>query len=498
MDASLTAISHEARIYALLELSRRAGVTNEFLQGWRCASSPEGDLIVQPQPGISGQIRFPLSPTELLLNQVVRKAWHREAPAGLGELVPDFVVPFCSRESRAGQPLFIQDSPQHFSCIEDILASIVLILSRFEEIVSPARDDHGRFPMSASLASRHDYLHRPIVDEYGLALQQILQVLMPEWQPLPRSLRVKLTHDIDQLGIPFSFKSAVGHAVKRRAPLFCARDLLSFGTRIEPAYLKQVRDICRLSIERNLHSALYWKASTPGPFDTGYDVADPRIARVMAWARERGIEMGVHPGYDTFLCPPLLEQEVRQCRKALQNERLGGRQHYLRWCPQTWLDWERCGLAYDSTVGFADCAGFRAGTCVPYLPWLWNENRRADLLEIPLVVMDVTLLAPDYMGLPPDQVHEVVEKLIGRCAAVGGVFTLLWHNTGLLPPFSRHYPGILDTLSGATNYDWQSDLAQLRQTRWTEGLKGARLGDGGNISRRRLPMYSEIAPGKQC
>jgi hypothetical protein len=352
--------------------------------------------------------------------------------------------------------------------------------------------------MSASLAVRHNYLHRPIVDEYGLALQQVLEALLPGWRPLPRRLRVKLTHDIDEVGIPFRFRNAVGHVLKRRAPLCCARDFFSLGTSVEPTYLKLVRDICEISIERNLHSTLYWMASAAGSFDFRYDVTNPRVARVMDWARDRGIEMGVHPGYTTFLSPSVLEEEVQRCREAIQNEQLGGRQHYLRWSPETWTHWERCGLLYDSTVGFADCVGFRAGTCVPYMPWLWKENRRAELLEIPLLLMDSTLIGAAYMALKPSQVQGAVTKLLRPCAAVGGVFTLLWHNTSLLPPFSRHYPGILDTLSGASNYDWQSDLAQLRQASWTEGLKGVPLGHGCDISRRRLPLYSESAPGKYC
>lgn len=466
----MTVVSPEARLYALLELGRRAGVTNEFLQSWRVTSSTEGHLLVQPQLGVSAQIRFPLSPTELETNRLVRKNWYDEAPAEFRESVPDFIVPFCTRTSMADQPLFTEESPLQFSCTEDILGSIVLTLSRFEEVVSRVRDVHGRFPAFASLAFRHNYLDRPIVDEYGLALQQILKILMPGWQPAPRSLRVKLTHDIDQPGIPFSFKSAMGHVVKRKAPLSCVRDFLSLGTGVEPTYLNRVRDICQLSLKRNLHPALYWMASAPGAYDFGYNIADSRIARVMHWARGQGIEMGAHPGYDTFLSPVLLEQQVQRCRKALQNERIGGRQHYLRWCPETWLHWEGCGLMYDSTVGFADSVGFRAGTCIPYLPWLWKENRRANLLEIPLVVMDGTLIGADYMALRLGQVHEVVERLIRRCAVVGGVFTLIWHNTSLFPAYSRCYARILDALSGATDYDWQSDLAQLRQLSHPDSL----------------------------
>jgi hypothetical protein len=457
----LIIISEEARTYGLWELCRRAGVTNEFFQSWKIVASVEGDLVIQPQPA-SGEIHFPRSRAGVQADQAVSKTWFGGAPVRLREVVPDFVVPFCTSASIAGQPLFVEDAPQKFTCTEDILASIVLTLCRFEEIDSPVCDAHGRFPASASMATRHNYLHRPIVDEYGLALQQVLEALLPGWRPLPRRPRVKLTHDVDEVGIPFRFRSAVGHILKRRAPLCCARDFLSLGTSVEPTYLKLVRNICEISMERNLHSTLYWMATPPGSFDFRYDLTDSRIARVIAWARDRGIEMGVHPGYNTFLSPSLLEQEVQRCRKALQSEHIGGRQHFLRWRPETWLHWERCGLLYDTTVAFGDRVGFRAGTCVPYLPWLWKENRRADLLEIPLLVMEVTLLGADYMALEPDQVEGVVKQLLRRCSIVGGVFTVIWHNTSLLRPFSRHYRMILDILGGASDYDWQSDLAQLR------------------------------------
>jgi len=466
-------------------LSRRAGVASEFLQRWSVAFSPQGDsLVIQPQPGAAGQIRFPLACSELQMDRVVRKTWYGDPPAEFRGLVPDFILPFCTRESTAGQPLFTVEGPQQFSCTEDILASIVLTLSCFEEIGSPARDTHERFPASASMAFRHNYLDRPIVDEYGLALQQILRIVMPGWQPAPRSLRVKITHDVDRIGIPFSLKSAIGHLVRRHAPLLCLRDFLSLGTGVEPAFLKQVRDVCQLPMERNVHSTVYWMASMPGAFDSGYDLADARIARVMRWARDQGIEMGVHPGYDTFLAPALLQEQVQRCRKALQSNGIGGRQHYLRWCPETWLHWEQCGLLYDSSVGFVQRAGFRAGTCVPYLPWLWEENRPADLLEIPLVVMDGTLLSPDCMALEPGQVQGVVESLRQHCAAVGGVFTLLWHNTSLGPPFGGHYPRILDALTGNADYDWRADLKQLRElAAWAKRCE------------TKIPASAVLAPG---
>jgi hypothetical protein len=457
----MATISNAARLYALRELSRRAGVTNADFQRWKI-DVEANELTVQPQWDAPGWIRFPFDAAETHTAEVVKKAWYREPLAELRELIPDFVVPFCRVDSIAQQPLFLEESPQRFLCTEDLLASTLLTLCRFEEVNASNLDKHGRFPASASIALRRGFLDRPIVDEYGLALEQILQAISPGRQPAPRSLRVKLSHDIDLIGIPFDLRSAVGHVMRRGSPLSSAKDFLSLVTPVEPAFLDLVRKICQLSIDRGLHSALYWKTSGVSEFDSGYDFADPRIVRVVDWARSQGIEMGVHPGYDTFRSPPHLEQEVQRCRDVLNSERIGGRQHYLRWCPETWADWERCGLAYDSTVGYADHVGFRAGTCIPYLPWLWKANRPADLLEIPLVVMDVTLAHNDYMRLDPEQSLSVVNRLMQSCAAVGGVFTLLWHNDRLMPPYGRYYSPILETLSGIPNYDWESDARKLR------------------------------------
>jgi hypothetical protein len=202
---------------------------------------------------------------------------------------------------------------------------------------------------------------------------------------------------------------------------------------------------------------VYWKASPLGPFDSGYDPRQPQIRGLIEWLREREVENGVHPGYGTFRCREELQKEVDILRNAIGEERLGGRQHYLRWCPETWVDWENCGLMYDSTVGYPDRVGFRAGTCIPYRPWLLSQDREAQLLEIPLIVMDVTLL--ESMKLRNQELLNVVGRLIEKCRAVGGVFTFLCHNTTLREPnFVQSYENILDMLTSSDRFDCRSAL----------------------------------------
>ena len=393
-------ITPEARRYALDELCRRAGLDQESQRLWSIEPSEDGQtLALRAGNPYFGRIEFPAYPGQLRPEFAVHKSWPISASSELTAVVPNFVVPYARRESRATEPIFSEISRGYFRCTEDLLASTVLVLSRYEELDPPRRDAHGRFEAAASMAVRDGYLERPIVDGYGLALESVIRALIPGWKPRPRRLRVKLSHDLDEIGIPFSARDAAVQLIARRSIATGLRDLASVIAPVIPASLRQVMEICLLAQEHGLRSALYWKASGRGPYDSGYSLADPRVARVIAWARERNIEMGVHPGYDTFLAPEKLREEAERCRAAVQQQHIGGRQHYLRWRPETWAHWEQCGLAYDSTVGYADRVGFRAGTCVPFFPWLYEENRRGEILEIPLIVMDRTITSASYMGL---------------------------------------------------------------------------------------------------
>jgi len=57
-----------------------------------------------------------------------------------------------------------QDDKKTIHCLIDIFASAYFMLTRWEECISSDKDEHHRFPASASLAYKHNFLHRPIVN----------------------------------------------------------------------------------------------------------------------------------------------------------------------------------------------------------------------------------------------------------------------------------------------------------------------------------------------
>jgi len=458
-SAGLPTFTREARIYAIREIARRAGVSGELFKSWRIETDPSA-TTVYVSADRQRKIRFPFRPLcdlgELpsFANSVLRATWTFDPPEILRKSTPDFVVPFTDGNNHGETlPVFELTDSERIRFNFDLPTAAIWTLSRVEETLVPEHDTHGRFPASASVATQKNFLQRPIVDEYGFALEQALRCLLPGWSPERRRFRVKLSHDLDDVGIPFSLRTAIGHTLRRRSLRATFQDMLASVTARNPAHLSSVFQIARLSKEHCLDSAFYWKASPPGKNDNGYDPRHAKLKGAMTWLTERGFESGVHPGYDTFGSTQKLKSEVDVLRRCIGNYKLGGRQHYLRWNPETWRHWEACGLAYDSTVGFADRIGFRAGTCIPYRPWLFSENREADLIEIPLLVMDRTL--GYYMRLATEKSFTLVLDCIERCRSVGGVFTMLWHNDAVLDPiYGDLYSRVLRHLSGAPQFEW--------------------------------------------
>ena len=129
----------------------------------------------------------------------------------------------------------------------------------------------------------------------------------------------------------------------------------------------------------------------------------------------------------------------------------GHRYHYLRLDPHRNLrPLAELGLAYDTTLGFPDATGFRAGIAHPFRPWDLERDQPLDLVEIPLAAMDVTLAEERYLGLSARAAWPHLERLLDWAAANGGGFAIIWHPDRFDPPTSagwdRLYYRVLDEI----------------------------------------------------
>jgi hypothetical protein len=328
----------------------------------------------------------------------------------------------------------------------DILGLAYWMLLRMEEIGRTDLDEHQRFPARASHAYKNDYLERPIVDEWLIILGQVIKRVWPEIQLSQHKFRVKVSHDVDRPS-RYGFRSTkaliramAGDVLKYhnlRGALIAPWVRLATRQRLHPADPFNTFDwLMDVSEKNGLTSAFFFICGRTDPSkDADYEPDHPAIRHLMRRIRQRGHEIGLHPSFNTFQSPELLKKEADRLRRICTEEGIeqsewGGRMHYLRWeHPTTLRAWAAAGMTYDSTLGYADMPGFRCGTCHEYAAFDPLVQEPLGLRLRPLVVMEGTVFSSKYLGLDTEEAEAKFLKLKDRCRAVGGWYTVLWHNS---------------------------------------------------------------------
>ncbi|MBF0640327.1 GNAT superfamily N-acetyltransferase [Pseudomonas protegens] len=329
----------------------------------------------------------------------------------------------------------------------DILGLTYWMLSRLEETNRTNLDTHQRFAATSSHAFKHGYLERPVVDEWLGILGQVIQKAWPNLQLKQQQSGMKVSHDVD-MPSQYGFRSPVGiargmvaDALKRRnfKGVFLAPWIrFNSQTSLHPADPANTFNwIMDVSERYGLVSAFYFICGrTDRAKDADYEPEHPAIRALMHDIHRRGHEIGLHPSYNSFQNPQQIQAEAQRLRRTCEEENIrqtvwGGRMHYLRWeHPTTMRAWDAAGLTYDSTLGYADYVGFRCGTCHEYPAYDPVEGKQLNLRIRPLIAMESTVTAPHYMGLGVGEAAlKKFQDLKETCLAVGGCFTLLWHNS---------------------------------------------------------------------
>ncbi len=245
---------------------------------------------------------------------------------------------------------------------------------------------------------------------------------------------VCLTHDVDEVKKTYQWITRPFiYLQNMQADLFRGQ-LYSLYSRLqgnEPFWT--FNEIMKIEDNLNVRSSFYFlkerskaKVFAPGTWKLlgrRYDFNDPKVREIMKELYAGGWEIGLHGSYESYKNPDMLEKERNYLQTSFGGRISGTRQHHLNIeIPKTWEYHEKIGLEYDTTLGFKDQMGFRGGTCLPFHPY--SEQKRLNLLEIPLAIMDAPLVQNKKEVLYGD-----FESMVNIVSGFNGVLTLLWHHS---------------------------------------------------------------------
>ncbi len=324
----------------------------------------------------------------------------------------------------------------------DLVASAFYFLSCWQEVTSMDRDRHERFPASASLQHQLGFFHIPVVNQYvEIFKAEIEKVLGRSLERRPRfhnkEFAVCITHDIDYIRkwtLGIIYRELVQYLLLGRHDAVNSRRLFRFfsflraiSARHDP-YIASIEKIVAIEKQFRVHATYFFKAGVSSKHDTSYRLRDGYVSKLLTDLESHGHEIGLHPSYNAYLNSARTKAEKKNLDDALGRESVGVRQHFLRFrAPDTWRVQAETGFIHDSTLGFSDHEGFRAGICHPFRPYDIEHDAVVNLWEIPLLAMDGTFQS--YRNKSAEESLEIIKTLIRTVKKYRGVGVLLFHNT---------------------------------------------------------------------
>jgi len=301
------------------------------------------------------------------------------------------------------------------------------------------------------------FAHVPSIEIHITILRNILiehQIPFEEVPPVPAGYNfiVCLTHDVDHFAIGnhkcdhttfgFLYRASIGSIVdllqRRKSLRQVGRNWLAILS-LPLVYLRVLPDFWS-KLERYLdldHSSTFFiipKTNDAGMTSTGarlprraarYDLSQLRtsLRNILA----HGGEIGVH-GIDAWRDTLEARKEREQIQAVTHSSELGVRMHWLFFDNNSAGKLDEAGFSYDSTMGYNETVGYRAGTTQAFRPF---GTKR--LLELPLHIMDTALFYPGYLHLPPEQAMKRIDGMVNDMQHFGGILVVNWHDRSIAP-----------------------------------------------------------------
>jgi len=315
----------------------------------------------------------------------------------------------------------------------DLFAATFFLVSRYEEYLPHQPDRHLRFTAEESVAFKHGFLQRPLVNEWAQELQQLITTKVPETIFSEQKFSAEATFDIDvawayrNKGWWRTLAAFVLDVVQLRLSRFAARFAVVFGSAKDPY---DTYDYIRSETDKaGIDTRYFFLLGDYSSFDRNSKSTHPDMQTLIRECAAHG-NVGIHPSYGSHQSVDVLSKEINRLSEITGAPVAESRQHYLKMTmPETYQRLIDSGIRTDYTMGYASQVGFRASVCTPYKFFDLTNNVETGLRIVPFAYMDGTLR--HYLELEPAVAKEIIERLIDSVRSVNGRFICLWHNSSL-------------------------------------------------------------------
>jgi hypothetical protein len=312
----------------------------------------------------------------------------------------------------------------------DIFSAAFYLMSRYEEYLPHKKDEHLRYLSSNSLAYKSGFLEFPLIDYWAIRLGEVLKNQYPEIALKTNNFEQLNTIDVD-FAFKYQYQNIFSSIKKFGGSILRAKPDIEAILKPEQDPYNTYRYLAAKAAAKNIPSLFFLLLADYGGYDNNLSPKNIEVQRLYRTIAESA-NCGLHPSYKAAIDKSALRNEVQQFEEILEEKPKNARSHFLKIrLPETYKNLEKLGFTSDYTLCYAEAAGFRASTCLPFNVFDLNDNKTIQLTLYSPCIMDVSL--KNYLKLNPEQAIEKIKELKEKVKQVNGQFISVWHNSSFDP-----------------------------------------------------------------
>lgn len=302
----------------------------------------------------------------------------------------------------------------------DILYISKFIITCEEEYKIQNRDGKDRFISELSL--RKENINIPFFNVNSSILLEAINLIDSSIKFNEDNFEVLLTHDVDNVSSKniYILLHLLKENIMKKKYINAFRDILYYSSKNRYNMFKEY-----LEIEKKYDgiSDFYFILGQKGRYGRRYSL--DYIKEELKMLKENNNGIGMHTNYYYYNDCEKVFKDKKSLEKFLQQEVVCCRNHYLRFnIPDSWEVLSNINMKYDTTLGYSDDNGFRAGTCLSFIPFNLNSNSLISIYEVPLAIMDILVMENNYSY---EEKFNKVKAILDYSKKYKGTISVLWH-----------------------------------------------------------------------
>ena len=318
-----------------------------------------------------------------------------------------------------------QTTPVFFSCDKessipyDIFAATFYMLARYEEHIPHLKDDMNRFYTSGSLAGKHKFANKPVVDIWARQFLDCFTEFFPEILVKPPTRRLQTILEVPE-AFAYKSKSMLRTLVESGFDFFNLRFVKLFERfAVRLSFRPDPYDIYNswiaLHQKTNIPTKVMFMFAQPSAHDRNISIFKHRFLEKIKDVADYVSTSLLASNQSTYQ-PQLLQIEVNRLNEIIHHPLKDIRQYLVRL---------RFPTTYDHSLQFVDYLGYRAGTGFPFQFYNLSKEQRSNLFIHPVVAHEAILRAKRS----PRKARRLLEQCKTYNREYGTPLTLVLTNT---------------------------------------------------------------------